>query len=142
LSQGGNGIDAAIATSFVACCIEPCNATLGGRDNGQLNEGAEANQYLSPKGIGLRQHPLSIAVQVDASGFTQIGDPRLEVVRIRCQQCMGEHEAPHVGFAIRAAPGSDGSFWEFITAAGQRSGGREYCTAAHKTYEGTAAGGG
>jgi hypothetical protein len=53
---------------------------------------------------------------------------------------MGEHEAPHVGFAIRAAPGSDGSFWEFITAAGQRSGGREYCTAAHKTYEGTAAG--
>ncbi len=30
LARGGNAIDAAIATSFVACCIEPSNATIGG----------------------------------------------------------------------------------------------------------------
>jgi hypothetical protein len=53
------------------------HAALGGGDHRQFKKRAAANQDRAAKGIGLGQHPLAIAVQVDASGFAQVGDPRL-----------------------------------------------------------------
>ena len=77
------------------------HAALSGGDHRQFQKRAAANQDLAAKGIGLGQHPLAVARQVDAPGFAQVGDPRLAVVRIGRQQRMGQHEATQVGLAIR-----------------------------------------
>jgi hypothetical protein len=55
---------------------------------------------------------------------------------------MGEHEATHVGLAIGAAPGLDGSLREFSATAGERSRGGKHGTTADEADERTAACGG
>jgi len=45
LERGGNAIDAAVATSLVACAIEPCNASLGGGGAVLVHHAASGKTY-------------------------------------------------------------------------------------------------
>ncbi|MFO0002339.1 MAG: hypothetical protein ACK559_14515, partial [bacterium] len=105
-----------------------CAAALRRRLHRQLQEGAAADQDLASERIGLGKKSITVAEQGDRPGFVQVGDPRLKIVRVGCEQRVGEHELANVQRVGRLAPGLQRGSGHAGGAADhrQRSGGREH----------------
>jgi hypothetical protein len=114
-------------------------AVLRSGDHGQFDEGAAADQDLPAEGVGLRQQALTVAQQVDLAGLAKIGNPRLSVVGVRCQQGVGEHETSYVSLrGARVAPGLHGGLRHRAAAACQAACGGEDRPATRESDELTA----
>ncbi len=83
-------------------------STLAGCHVEQFQKGTVAHHDLARQRVGLRQQALLVAQQTDLTGHTQIDNPRLQIVRMGCQDSVAQYPQPWVRlggkFGSRTAP--------------------------------------
>ncbi|MCU0928626.1 MAG: hypothetical protein MUE62_05380, partial [Burkholderiaceae bacterium] len=79
-------------------------AALARREVEQLEERALAHHDLARERVGLGQQALAVDAQHDLTRRAQVDEPRLQVVRVRREDRVGEHPAAQVGLGAGAVP--------------------------------------
>ena len=83
-----------------------CTVTaFGGRKRQQFNERARAHEQLSAVGVRRGQKTVGIKAESDLIRVSQIGNPRLQVVRVRCKDRVRKDEATKLQFGFGCSPG-------------------------------------
>jgi hypothetical protein len=89
-----------------------CKVTaFGGRKRHQFNERARAHEDLPAEGVGGEQKTVGVKAKRDLIRGSEVGNPRLQVVRIGGEDRVRKDEATNLQFGLGSSPGGHSRVW-------------------------------